>query len=107
MKNDYFVCEIFNDLGLTNVAQDNTSFDELSVEAIVAADPDIIFVIEQGKSDEAQNSFAEGFSGKPAWQGLSAVKSGSVFTLPKELFQYKPNAKWDKAYEYALEILTR
>ena len=67
--------------------------------------PDIIFVIEQGKSAEAQQSFAEAFSGKPVWQELTAVKNGCVYTLPKDYFQYKPNAKWDEAYQYVMELL--
>ena len=74
-------------------------------EAVLDADPDIIFVIEQGKSDGARKSFTENFSGKPLWQEMTAVKNGHVFDLPKEYFQYKPNAKWDEAYRYVMEIL--
>lgn len=107
LKNDYFACEIFNDLGLANIAQDNSAFDELNLEAILDADPDIIFVIEQGKSEEAQESFSENFSGRPVWQELSAVKNDRVWTLPKEYFQYKPNAKWDEAYRYVMELLEK
>ena len=105
LKNDYFACEIFNAFGLENIAQDNSAFDELNLEAILDADPDFIFVVEQGKSSEAQESFAEAFSGKPVWQELTAVKNGCVYTLPKDYFQYKPNAKWDEAYQYVMELL--
>ena len=105
LKNDYFACEIFNAFGLQNIAQDNSALDELNLEAILDADPDIIFVIEQGKSEEAQESFAEEFSGKPVWQELTAVRNGCVFTLPKDYFQYKPNSKWDEAYRYVMELL--
>ena len=105
LKNDYFACEIFNAFGLENIAQDNSAFDELNLEAILDADPDIIFVVEQGKSSEAQESFAEAFSGKPVWQELAAVRNGCVYMLPKDYFQYKPNAKWDEAYQYVMELL--
>lgn len=105
LKNDYFACEIFNAFGLENIAQDNSAFDELNLEAILAADPDFIFVVEQGKSSEAQESFAEAFSGKPVWQELAAVRNGCVYMLPKDYFQYKPNAKWDEAYQYVMELL--
>ena len=105
LKNDYFACEIFNAFGLENIAQDNTAFDELNLEAILDADPDLIFVVEQGKSAEAQESFAEAFSGKPVWQELAAVRNGCVYMLPKDYFQYKPNAKWDEAYQYVMELL--
>ena len=105
LKNDYFACEIFNAFGLENIAQDNSAFDELNLEAILDADPDLIFVVEQGKSTEAQESFAEAFSGKPVWQELTAVRNGCVYMLPKDYFQYKPNAKWDEAYQYVMELL--
>ena len=105
LKNDYFACEIFNAFGLENIARDNSAFDELNLEAILAADPDFIFVVEQGKSTEAQESFAEAFSGKPVWQELAAVRNGCVYMLPKDYFQYKPNAKWDEAYQYVMELL--
>ena len=105
LKNDYFACEIFNAFGLENIAQDNSAFDELNLEAILDADPDFIFVVEQGKSTEAQESFAEAFSGKPVWQELAAVRNGCVYMLPKDYFQYKPNAKWDEAYQYVMELL--
>ena len=105
LKNDYFACEIFNAFGLENIAQDNSAFDELNLEAILDADPDFIFVVEHGKSTEAQESFAEAFSGKPVWQELAAVRNGCVYMLPKDYFQYKPNAKWDEAYQYVMELL--
>ena len=41
----------------------------------------------------------------PAWQELSAVKEGRYVVLPKELFHYKPNARWGESYGYLAEIL--
>ena len=105
LKDDYFACEIFDAFGLENIAQDNSALDELNLEAILDADPDMIFVIEQGKSDEAQDSFEKNFAAKPVWEELKAVQNGCVYTLPKEYFQYKPNAKWDEAYLYVCELL--
>ena len=105
LKDDYFACEIFDAFGLENIAQDNSALDELNLEAILDADPDMIFVIEQGKSDEAQDSFEKNFAAKPVWKELKAVQNGCVYTLPKEYFQYKPNARWDEAYLYVCELL--
>lgn len=107
LKNDYFACEIFNAFGLDNMAQDNSAFDELNLEAVLDADPDVIFIIEQGKSSEAQESFSENFSGKDVWKELTAVRNEHVFNLPKEYFQYKPNARWDEAYRYVMELLEK
>ena len=107
LKDDYFGNEIFTDLGLSNIVSDTKSWDELNMEAIIEADPDYIFIVLQGDSEKAAESYKREFESSASWQDLKAVKNGNLFFLPKEYFQYKPNAKWDKAYEYALEILTR
>ena len=107
LKNDYFACAIFNDLAMANVAADTSSLDDLSLEALAAADPDNIFVIYQGEEDEAASAFEEGFSSQPVWQDLSATKAGHVYVLPKDLFQYKPNARWAEAYRYILDLRER
>ena len=105
LKDDYFACQIFRDLGLSNIAQGGGALDELNVEAILQADPDYIFVVTQGKDDEAMESYREQFETNGAWKELSAVENGRLYFLPKEYFQYKPNAAWVKAYEYAAELM--
>lgn len=105
LKSDYFACEILDDMQLTNVADDSSALDDLSIEAIVAADPTWVFVVPQGQNDEAMAAFKESFEDKPAWPELTAVKEGRVVTLPKDLFQYKPNARWGEAYEHAYEVV--
>lgn len=105
MKKDFFGCEILDDFGLRNMADDNSSLDELSLEAVSAADPDYIFIIYQGKEDEAENVLKEEFTSKDVWKKLTAVTGDRVYTLPKDLFEYKPNARWDEAYQYIDEIL--
>ena len=37
--------------------------------------------------------------------GLQAAQNDRVYLLPKELFQFKPNARWDEAYAYIDRIL--
>ena len=39
------------------------------------------------------------------WSALTAVKRGNVHYLPKDMFQYKPNSRWDEAYHYLANIL--
>ena len=107
LKQNHFACRIFDDLNMQNIADDGSSLDELSLEAIQAADPAYVFVIYQGDEDKAREAYEEGFSSRPAWQGLKATLDGHVFVLPKELFQYKPNARWADAYRYALELRSR
>ncbi len=106
LKNDSFACRIMNDLQMTNIAQDDSALDDLSVEAVVAADPDYLFIIPQGSEDKAMESYREAFESKPVWQDLTAVKEGRVFVLPKDLFQYKPNNLWDEAYAYIYDLRT-
>ena len=104
-KNDYFASEIFNNLGLTNIAEDNSSFDELSTEAILAADPDYIFIVPRGNEEKALASFEKLFTSNPGWDTLTAVSEGNYYLLSKELFGLKPNADWGEAYGEAYELL--
>ncbi|MBR1796516.1 MAG: ABC transporter substrate-binding protein [Clostridiales bacterium] len=105
LKNDYFACGIFNDLGLNNVVTDNSELDEISAEWIAGADPDIIFVVLHGQEDEAMDSFTQAFESSAFWGELTAVSEGRVFVLPKDYFQYKPNALWADAYQYAYDLI--
>ena len=104
-KNDYFASEIFNDLGLTNIAGDDSAFNELSLEAIAAADPDYIFVVPRGDETKALNSFKELFEEQLVWEELQAVQNGNYRLLSKDLFGLKPNAAWGEAYRQAYELL--
>ena len=104
LKNDNFACQIMNDLQMTNIAEDDSALDDLSVEAVVAADPDYLFIIPQGSEDKAMDSYREAFESKPVWQDLTAIKEGRVYVLPKDMFQYKPNNLWDEAYAYIYEL---
>ena len=104
-KNDYFASEIFNNLGLRNIASDDSSFNELSLEAIVSADPDYIFVVPRGNEKKALESFDSIFANDPAWESLTAVKEGKYTLLSKDLFGLKPNDKWADAYKEAYDLL--
>lgn len=104
-KNDYFASEIFNNLGLVNIAADDSSFDDLSIEQIITADPNYIFVVSRGDEKKAMDSFDELFTSQPAWESLSAVKNGKYHLLSKDLFGLKPNDRWAETYKAAFELL--
>lgn len=104
-KNDYFACEMLNSLGLVNIADDETLWNELSMEAIVAADPDYILVVPRGDNRKALEGFREKFTSGPVWPELTAVRENRFHVLDKELFGLKPNARWDEAYRQLAEIL--
>ena len=100
--------EMLADLGCVNIADDDSSslLDDLSMEAIIAADPDFIFVTTQGNdADAVQQNIEETLLNNPAWNSLSAVKNGRYFVLEKELYNLKPNARWGEAYQKLADIL--
>jgi iron complex transport system substrate-binding protein len=105
LKNDYFSCDIISGFGLENVAQDDSTLKELNLEAVVQWDPDYIFIISQGNEEKAQQLYQNVYLDQPAWNGLRAAQNNRVFLLPKDLFQFKPNARWDEAYAYIDRIL--
>ena len=95
------------DLGCINIADMNSSImEDLSLEAIVAADPDFIFISVMGGDEESALETVDSTLGaNPAWQALTAVAEGRVYVLPRELFHYKPNSRWSESYAYLAEIL--
>lgn len=102
------VCgEMLSDLGCINIADNNHGLlDDLSMEAIIAEDPDYIFVTIQGNNQEAaMQNVEEMLLSNPAWSSLSAVKEGNYYLLDKRLYNLKPNAKWGDAYEGLADIL--
>lgn len=97
------------ELGCDNIADRQPSLlDDLSLEAIIAEDPDYIFVTTMGDSTEkALATLRDGVQKNPAWASLSAVRNGRYFVLAKELFHYKPNARWDESYAELARLLGR
>ena len=96
---DNFVCEMLKELKTENIAEKaRVLLDGLSLEEIVSADPDYIFVSFMGKEEESRAYFDSLISGE-GWRSLTAVKKGRVVYLPKELFHYKPNSRWATAYK--------
>ena len=98
---------MLEDLGCVNIAARQPSLlEELTLEAIVVEDPDCIFISVMGGDEEAALAVVEETLGQnPAWQGLTAVKEGRVYVLPRELFHYKPNARWAESYAFLYELL--
>ena len=102
---NHFVCGMLKDLGTFNIAEKAPILlDGLSIEEILISDPDFILFTTMG-DEEAGKSYMESLISDPVWQNLTAVKEGRVHQLPKELFQYKPNARWGEAYAYLIELL--
>lgn len=100
-----FVCTMLKELGTYNIAENApVLLDGLSFEEILMADPEFIFISTMG-DEEAARRYMDQVMQEENWQQLDAVKNGRFFYLPKELFQFKPNARWDEAYQYLAEKL--
>ena len=107
LGSDTMVGNMLKDLGCRNIADSNTHLlTDLSLEGIAKADPDYIFVICMGDTDEAIAHFDFALSSNPIWGTLTAVKENRFYFLPKELFHYKPNARWGESYETLVDLLT-
>ena len=98
---------ILQDLGCRNLVDEYPSLlEDLSIEAIIDADPEFIFVVTMGQSSEtAIQGLVSSIGSDPAWAELSAIQKGQFITLPQDLFHYKPNARWGESYVCLKEVL--
>ena len=98
---------MLKELGCVNIAdQDGALLEELSLEAILQADPDYIFAVYHGTDEAAaQANLEETLLSNPAWASLSAVEGGRFHILERRMFSLKPNALWGDAYEQLADIL--
>ena len=106
-NSDSIAGAMLKDLGAVNIADSNSGLlEDLQMESILAADPEFIFVTTMGARQEAAlKSLDELLHSDPAWQTLTAVKEGRVEVLPKDLFHYKPNARWGESYQMLAELM--
>ena len=99
--------EILADLDTVNIADSGSLLEDLSMEAIIMADPEYIFVTTQGSDTEAALANVEELlTSNPAWDSLSAVQNGNYYVIDKALYNSKPNARWGEAYEKLAVIIS-
>ena len=88
------------DMGAVNIADENPSLlKEFSIESLVEINPDYLFVIPMGNTDEAAAAALDALTSNEAWASLMAVQEGRFVPLDKELYTNKPNQRWAEAYE--------
>lgn len=103
---DHMVCTMLDEFGCVNIAAKNPSLlDNLSIEEIIKQDPDLILVTFMGDEESAKQYLVKAWESNPAWSGLTAVKEHGYVFLQKDLFHFKPNARWADAYETLYKIL--
>jgi len=98
---------ILQELQTDNLVERHESLlEDISMEAIIQEDPDYIFVPVMGADEQkALDALKNGIQRNPAWSELTAVKNGRYHVLPKNLFHYKPNARWGESYAYLANII--
>ena len=102
---DNFVCIMLDELGAHNIADEaEVLLDGLSLEEILLQDPEHIFLTTMGSEQAAVGYINELFA-QAGWKNLTAVKQDNYTFLQKELFHFKPNARWAEAYELLAKLL--
>ncbi len=87
------------DLGCVNVADGSDLLEDLSIERIIEADPEHVFIVVQGNDAAgAEKTLEDALTGNPAWAGLTAVKEGRMHYMDRKLYHFKPNNRWGIAY---------
>lgn len=104
-KSENFVCAMLDEMNTYNIAENaQILLDGLSIEEIIKQDPDYIFFSAMG-DENAAKAYMTGLLQSDEWQALTAVKKGNYTFLDKNLFQYKPNNRWDTSYKTLAELL--
>jgi iron complex transport system substrate-binding protein len=100
--------EMLADMGCINIADsDDTLLENLSVEAVIRAEPHRILAVTMGNNTEAATRSLENMiKENPAWGTLDAIKHNRLHIMDKTLFNLKPNAHWAEAYGVLYETLT-
>ena len=96
---------MLKELGTVNIADtESPLLDSLSLEYILKNQPDYIFISTMG-DENAAREYVTSLFGSDTWRELTAVQNGAYAFLPKDMFHYKPNARWDTAYSYLIDLL--
>ena len=99
--------EMLAAMGCVNIADSETGLlENLSMETILAEDPDHIFVVLQGSdTKKVEQNLEQSLLSNPAWDELTAVREGRYHVMDQRLYNVKPNARWGEAYEKLADIL--
>lgn len=102
---DNFACAMLDELGVNNIADERGELTgALSLEAIIEADPDYMFITTMG-NEAAAIEHMDSMLTSEGWRELSCVKEANYTYLPKEMFHFKPNSRWADAYSMLVELL--
>lgn len=78
-----FIGDVYSQLGAVNIADeadtDKTGYPQLTEEAIIAADPQLIVITDQ------VSYTAEDVAKRPGWEEVDAVKNGNIVTVDADI----------------------
>lgn len=98
--------DILEKTGGKNIASDFPEMKEypqyaqLSVERIIEANPDVIYLITHGDPTSVKKAFEGEMMKNEAWKNLDAVKQNRVVILPPNLFGSNPGTKVTEAMDF-------
>ena len=96
---------MLDELGTHNIADTGSPLlDSLSLEYVLKNQPDYIFISTMGDESPSREYVSSLFESE-GWRELVAVQNGAYAFLPKDLFHYKPNSRWDLSYVYLIDLL--
>lgn len=104
---DSIAGSVCNILGLDVVTKKSAKAEKTpySMEALLEANPEHIFVTTMGKPAEIENRLKKDFKDNPAWASLDAVKNNRVHVLPENLFLLNPGLKYPQAVELMAKLV--
>ena len=96
-------------MGAKNIVSDWGGTDAehtvVDLEAVFAADPDIILIQCHTGEDSARELVERIYGDNPVWCSLTAVREDRVYYLEKNLFHNKPNRRFAEAYAVLFSYL--
>ncbi|GGG85808.1 ABC transporter substrate-binding protein [Paenibacillus radicis (ex Gao et al. 2016)] len=108
-KSGTLTLDIADRLKLRNIADDMPAGDHpgsvpYSIESLIAADPDYIFLVVHGTEEEGKERLKEDMEKNPAWSSLRAVKEGKLSFLPAD-FVNNPGLDMDRPFSYLAHLV--
>ncbi|MBH0319261.1 ABC transporter substrate-binding protein [Bacillus cereus] len=98
--------DILEKTGGKNIASDfpetkeYPQYAQLSVERIIEANPDVIYLITHGDPKSVKKAFEGEMMKNEAWKNLEVVKQNRVVILPPDLFGSNPGTKVTEAMDF-------
>ncbi|SDT54114.1 iron complex transport system substrate-binding protein [Paenibacillaceae bacterium GAS479] len=108
-QSDTLTLDVTSRLKLKNVAADMPAGEwpgsvPYSLEALIKADPDFIFLEVHGTEEDGKKKLEEDMKSNPAWSSLRAVKEDRLSFLPSD-FVNNPGLNIDQPFSYLAKLV--